>query len=183
MDASAYLTRQGWRGRGHALHPAGHGLAHPLLLARKSDNRGVGKRKQGHTLADQWWSRAFDASLQTLQVTEKKEKIDGEVPEVVPVVTEPEGDSLRTEVERKTTGVMVREGGGRGLYAFFQKGEALRGTIRVEESALAEMPALEPLRKRSKKAERVMNLPVFLLPSSLLHSKVPSPPQRFSSPA
>ncbi|KAI9885626.1 MAG: hypothetical protein M1823_002588 [Watsoniomyces obsoletus] len=150
MDASAYLTRQGWRGQGHALHPAGHGLAHPLLLARKSDNRGVGKQKQGQMLADQWWSRAFDASLQTLQVGEKEKKIDDDVGDVPAGEEVEERENVDMIAERKTTGLVLREGGGRGLYAFFQKGDALRGTIGNEEETTSTME----LPKKAEKGVR-----------------------------
>lgn len=64
MDASALLTKQGWRGTGHGLGSTGHGIARPLLISNKQDALGVGKKKL--QVADQWWMRAYDAGLKEL---------------------------------------------------------------------------------------------------------------------
>ncbi|KAI9747463.1 MAG: hypothetical protein M1815_004173 [Lichina confinis] len=112
MDASAHLAKQGWRGSGHALDPAGRGIVKPLLVSRKRDTLGVGNTR--HDLADQWWSRAFDASIRSLDVTGK-------------------GPPERSKPGRPEPG--PRPGhAARHLYSFFQRGETLKGTI-GDESA------------------------------------------------
>lgn len=107
MDASAHLARQGWRGSGHALDPAGRGIVKPLLVSRKRDTLGVGNTR--HHLADQWWSRAFDASVQSLDVAGK-------------------GLPERSKPSRPEPGPRPGHTAGH-LYSFFQRGETLEGTI------------------------------------------------------
>ena len=122
MDTAAYLTRQGWLGSGHSLHPTGRGIKKPLLISQKRNVLGIGqKRHDAH--ADQWWARAFDSSLKNLDVG-----ADG---------TNDIGDSLRPGV----SGIleMIHAGGQKwasngGLYAGFVRGEGLRGTIQPEAS-------------------------------------------------
>ncbi|MCJ1376334.1 hypothetical protein MMC20_007576 [Loxospora ochrophaea] len=116
MDASALLTRQGWLGRGHSLHPTGRGIKKPLLVSEKSNHLGVGK-KQHDAHADQWWARAFESSLKDLNVG--KDDVTGNM-----------------KVSKGGWGEldMMRKGGRRwvgngGLYGGFVKGEGLTGTI------------------------------------------------------
>ena len=114
MDSSAYLMRQGWLGLGHSLHPTGRGIKKPLLISKKENVLGVGKKKHD-VHADQWWARAFDSSLQDLAVGKSK---DGE--DIVTVTAQSWG-ALD----------LVRSGGGKwaGLYDGFVRGEGLSGTI------------------------------------------------------
>jgi nucleolar protein TMA23 len=65
MDSSAYLTRHGWLGDGHALHPGG--IKKPLLVSKKANVLGLGKKKND-AHADQWWARAFDSGLKNLEI-------------------------------------------------------------------------------------------------------------------
>jgi nucleolar protein TMA23 len=129
MDAHALLTSQGWRGSGHSLHPTSdkNGLSRPLLVSRKQNNLGVGKKQ--HKTSDMWWMNAFDKSLKGLDTAQ-----DGRV------------------VQTLTNGGldMVAKGGSKfvgnvGLYASFVKGESLSGTITPEES---ERPEAAKKRRR-----------------------------------
>ncbi|MCJ1438507.1 hypothetical protein MMC27_007897 [Xylographa pallens] len=126
MDTSAYLTNQGWRGLGYALHPTGRGIKKPLLVSQKSNVLGIGKKKHD-AHADQWWARALDNSLKGLEVGHN-------------------GVSGATEsVEFGAWGSwdMIKAGGEKltgkgGLYAGFVRGEGLSGTIASESPATEE---------------------------------------------
>lgn len=131
MDAHALLTSQGWRGSGHSLHPTSDnsGLSRPLLISRKQNNLGVGKKQ--HKTSDMWWMNAFDKTLKGLDTTQ-----EGKV------------------VQTLTNGGldMVAKGGSKfagngGLYASFVRGERLGGTITPEE---AERPEPAKRRRRAK---------------------------------
>lgn len=120
MNAHALLTSQGWRGSGNSLHPTDNsiGLSKPLLVSRRKDNIGIGKK--AHRTSDMWWMNAFDSSLKGLDTSK-----EGQV------------------VQTMTSGGldMVAKGGAKwvgssgGLYASFVRGECLSGTITPEESA------------------------------------------------
>ena len=69
MDAQAYLMRHGWSGPGNPLNknqrPGPHGglgLTKPILVARKANNHGVGK-KTTKDATNQWWLRGFEDAL------------------------------------------------------------------------------------------------------------------------
>ncbi|KAJ6001324.1 hypothetical protein N7522_006551 [Penicillium canescens] len=69
MDAQAYLIRHGWSGPGNPLQPntrpgphGGLGLTRPILVARKANNHGVGK-KTTKDPTNQWWLRGFEDAL------------------------------------------------------------------------------------------------------------------------
>lgn len=69
MDAQAYLIKHGWSGPGNPLNPnqrpglhGGLGLTRPILVARKSNNHGVGK-KTTKDASNQWWLRGFEDAL------------------------------------------------------------------------------------------------------------------------
>ncbi|KAF4635012.1 hypothetical protein G7Y89_g3084 [Cudoniella acicularis] len=121
MDAHALLTSQGWRGTGNSLHPTSNtiGLSRPLLVSKKDNTLGVGKKQ--HRTSDMWWMNAFDNSLKGLDTSKQG-----------------------TVVQTITSGGldMVKKGGARfagtaaggGLYASFVRGECLSGTITLETS-------------------------------------------------
>lgn len=67
MNASAFLQKQGWRGKGHSLDQTNRGLKNPLLLAHKIDNSGLGTKK--NNFEDQWWLRAWDKPSTTETIT------------------------------------------------------------------------------------------------------------------
>ncbi|KAI4159004.1 MAG: hypothetical protein L6R39_000429 [Caloplaca ligustica] len=114
MDTNAYLTRQGWRGTGHSLHPSGHGIKQPLLLSRKNNTLGVGK-KVHDAHADQWWSRAFDETLRSIS---RGKKLVEEATEATPI---------------HPSILASRWGGTRGLYGNFVRGDGLKGTIGAKQ--------------------------------------------------
>ncbi|KAI4205174.1 MAG: hypothetical protein LQ346_001507 [Caloplaca aetnensis] len=119
MDTTAYLTRQGWRGSGHALHPSGNGIKRPLLLSKKNNTLGVGK-KVHDAQADQWWSRAFDETLKSIN-GEKPAKSAGEAP-----------DAAAT----RSTFHASKWSGSRGLYGRFVRGDGLKGTLGAKEEII-----------------------------------------------
>lgn len=114
MDTTAYLTRQGWRGAGHSLQPGGRGIKKPLLVSKKPNVLGLGK-KQHDSHADQWWARAFDSSLKSLAVNTDRATVGG-------------GGAL--EKAQKGGGMWV---GTAGLYGNFVRGEGLSGTLALED--------------------------------------------------
>ena len=132
MNAAAYLTSQGWPGSGHALHPDGRGISKPLLVSKKTNVLGVGKKAQD-AYADQWWSRAFDETLSSLNsptTYKKASTTDGakaELPTVAP--------------SRWTTNG--------GLYGGFVRGQGLKGTmgalVEVNETITGTRP---PIKRR-----------------------------------
>lgn len=120
MDASAYLSKQGWLGTGHSLHPNGRGIKKPLLVSQKANLLGIGTKKyDAH--ADQWWARAFDTSLKSLGVG--KDKTTGGIGNVTP--------GQFGAVDMSKAGGAERAGKG-GLYAGFVQGATLGGTLTPE---------------------------------------------------
>lgn len=129
MDAAALLKSQGWRGKGHSLHPTNNsiGLSTPLLLSRNTDGRGIGQNK--HFTSDQWWLNAFDQKLKGLDTSGKG---------VVQLVTNGALD-LATSAKRG------KYSGASSLYASFVSGGVLCGTITPSstEEATDATPASE----------------------------------------
>lgn len=158
MNAHALLTSQGWRGSGHSLHPTSDqtGLSRPLLVSRKQNNLGVGKKQ--HKTSDMWWMNAFDKSLKGLD-------------------TSTEGKVIQTVTNSGLD--MVAKGGSKfvgseGLYACFVKGESLSGTITPEDQesriiALKqqrtdEMKEERRARKAARRAARTAQAPLHIEP-------------------
>ncbi|KAK2625455.1 hypothetical protein QTJ16_004767 [Diplocarpon rosae] len=114
MDAHALLTSQGWRGTGNSLHPTNNsiGLSRPLLVSKKVDNLGIGKKQ--HRTSDMWWMNAFDSSLKGLDTSK-----EGKVTQTV--------TSGGLDMVQKAGAKWVGSKG--GLYASFVRGEMLGGTI------------------------------------------------------
>ncbi|KAL8858852.1 MAG: hypothetical protein Q9178_004656 [Gyalolechia marmorata] len=132
MDAAAYLTNQGWRGSGHSLQPNGQGISKPLLVSRKTNVLGVGK-KAHDAHADQWWSRAFEETLRSLngQTTTKRNTTSGEA----------NAKSLGIVPTRWTTNG--------GLHGSFVRGEGLKGTMGTEQDKTETQSDIEkPIKKR-----------------------------------
>ncbi|KAL9640684.1 MAG: hypothetical protein Q9204_000619 [Flavoplaca sp. TL-2023a] len=132
MNAAAYLTSQGWPGSGHALHPDGRGISKPLLVSKKTNVLGVGK-KAHDAYADQWWSRAFDETLSSLNnpTTYKKASTTDGAKAELPIIAP----------SRWTTNG--------GLYGGFVKGQGLKGTmgalVEVNETIMGTHP---PIKRR-----------------------------------
>ena len=64
MNAADYLRNQGWRGSGYSLDPTDRGIRRPLLVAHKSDSRGLGSNK--HAFDNEWWLNAWSKSSKSL---------------------------------------------------------------------------------------------------------------------
>ncbi|KAI9730749.1 MAG: hypothetical protein M1834_005718 [Cirrosporium novae-zelandiae] len=107
MDATAYLTRHGWRGKGYSLHPD-RGISKPLLVSRKNNSLGLGK-KEHDAQADQWWLRSFDSALKAL----------------------PTEQQARSNVPRKPIPQIkpTKWTANGGLYGRFVRGDGLKGTL------------------------------------------------------
>ena len=140
MNPEAYLTNQGWRGHGHALHYSGRGIIKPLHLSQKANVFGVGK-KQHDAHADQWWARAFDDTLKGLntsktEATENIERVSvGSVAQTLPCVGIREAKRIRTG----------------NLYSNFVRGESLSGTLMPEEKG---HPETQPQSEHYKELKR-----------------------------
>ncbi|KAL8780096.1 MAG: hypothetical protein Q9203_001072 [Teloschistes exilis] len=134
MDTSAYLTRQGWLGDGNTLHPSGHGIKKPLLVARKTNTLGLGK-KAHDVYADQWWSRAFEETLGSLNGGAASEKTN-----------------MGTVVKSSVMGVpsAARWGPPGGLYGGFIRGAGLEGTMGVIRDTEVSEKFSEPPRKKRR---------------------------------
>ncbi|KAL8913266.1 MAG: hypothetical protein Q9171_001913 [Xanthocarpia ochracea] len=132
MDAAAYLKNQGWRGSGHTLQPNGQGISKPLLVSRKTNVLGVGK-KAHDAHGDQWWSRAFEETLRSLngQTSTKRTTTSGEA----------DAKSLGVLPTRWTTNG--------GLHGSFVRGESLKGTMGTEQDNTGTQSDIEkPVKKR-----------------------------------
>ncbi|RFU26638.1 DNA-directed RNA polymerase, partial [Scytalidium lignicola] len=135
MDTHALLKSQGWRGTGHSLHPTNDstGLTRPILVSRKQNNLGVGKKQ--HRTSDMWWMNAFDKSLKGLDTSK-----DGIVVQTI------SNGGLDMVVKGGSNFV-----GNGGLYTSFVKGESLGGTITPEETG---KKLLNEEQKRRNKSSR-----------------------------
>lgn len=120
MNAQSLLQSQGWRGHGHTLHATDDstGLARPLLVSRKDNRLGVGKKE--HSTSDQWWLNAFDQQLKGLDTSKQGT--------VVQTVTQ---GSLNVF----SAGRAGKYAGAGGLYASFVRGGMLEGTISTHEDS------------------------------------------------
>lgn len=142
MDASALLSKQGWRGSGFSLDKSNHGLAKPLLVSRKVDALGLGTKKDD--FSNQWWLRAWDT------------------PKAGQAATPP----LASAPSHLPHTLNSRISGSRGLYSHFVKADTLWGTIdempevppttkRKEAMAEQSEPALvKETKKDGKKRKR-----------------------------
>lgn len=116
MDAHALLTAQGWRGKGHTLHPTsdGQGLAHHILIKRNSDGSGLGSRKDHK--AEAWWLNAFDQALAGIDTSNKA----GAMRQTL-------RDSALSRITARS--VADKYTGSRGLYSCFVPGGTLAGSV------------------------------------------------------
>ncbi|KAI4237239.1 MAG: hypothetical protein LQ349_002015 [Xanthoria aureola] len=132
MNAAAYLTNQGWPGSGHALHPNGKGISKPLLVSRKANVLGVGKVAHD-AQADQWWSKAFEETLRSLNGQDTAKK-----------------GATSFEVDAKSSAILsTRWTTNGGLYGSFVRGEGLRGTGSADQDVMETASEVEvPDKKR-----------------------------------
>ncbi|KAK2743787.1 hypothetical protein FQN57_004724 [Myotisia sp. PD_48] len=121
MDTKAYLMSQGWSGPGNPLNPsrrpgshAGLGLTKPILVARKRNMHGIGK-KTTHDHTNQWWLRGFEAALRGIGT---------------------DGTATPTSSNDECTPFAATS----ELHRFFVRGQGLAGTIgRREEGGLIQI--------------------------------------------
>ncbi|KAK6949260.1 hypothetical protein Daesc_009334 [Daldinia eschscholtzii] len=115
MDAHAILTAQGWRGKGHTLHPTSDstGLTHHLLMKRNDDGSGLGSKKGDHK-AEAWWLNAFDQALKGIDTK------SGTMKQTL------KGGALEKITSRGAAGKYT---GTRGLYSSFVRGGVMEGTV------------------------------------------------------
>lgn len=148
MDPSAYLIRQGWLGSGHSLNPKGHGITKPVLVSQKTDVLGLGKRKHD-AHADQWWARAFDATLKQLNVSQDTGT------GMTEVTLRSSSQPLRGEIHGGTTRYFATS-----LYGHFVQGEGLKGTQipqgveQVQRNSCQDLQDVERGAKAARKEER-----------------------------
>ncbi|KAM3532687.1 hypothetical protein NHJ13051_000150 [Beauveria bassiana] len=141
MNASALLTAQGWRGKGHSLHKTDDavGLAKPLLLNRKDNTRGIGATQ--HFTSDQWWMNALDEQLQGLDTSKK-------------------GKVVQTITTGKLNAIEKGSLSKYSLYATFVRGGFLQGTIEALNKQKGDVDELttdsdfETAEKKTKKTSR-----------------------------
>ncbi|KAK6820979.1 hypothetical protein PG987_015379 [Apiospora arundinis] len=116
IDAHALLTSQGWRGKGHSLHPTNDatGLKHHILIKRDgNDGAGLGLKKDHKVEA--WWMNAFDQALKGIDTTSGTMKRTAG------------GGNL--ELDKIVSKGVYKYSGGNGLYSSFVKGGLLAGTV------------------------------------------------------
>ncbi|KAK6065136.1 DNA-directed RNA polymerase ii subunit rpb1 [Seiridium cupressi] len=161
LDAHALLTSQGWRGKGHSLHPTddGTGLKHHILIKREgSDGRGLGSRKDHKQEA--WWMNAFDQALKGIDTT------SGSMKQTT------SGGKL--DLEKITARGLKKYTGNSGLYTCFVKGGLLKGSVEQtgglltppdsgtgtpaaeERQETAEEKRTRRAEKKSRKAEKAL---------------------------
>ncbi|TQS35430.1 hypothetical protein Golomagni_04150 [Golovinomyces magnicellulatus] len=143
MDAHALLTSQGWRGTGNSLHPTSNtiGLSRPLLVGRKDDKNGLGKKK--HQTSDMWWMQAFDQSLKALETSDQGTLIKSTA------------STGGLDAVRRGACKWVLANG--GLYANFVKGDGLAGSLNSSDppkDQLIEEKAIKS--KKEKSAKRTL---------------------------
>ncbi|KAK8009040.1 hypothetical protein PG991_011591 [Apiospora marii] len=116
IDAHALLTSQGWRGKGHSLHPTNDatGLKHHILIKREgTDGAGLGLKKDHKVEA--WWTNAFDQALKGIDTTSGTMKRSAG------------GGNL--DLDKIVSKGVYKYSGRNGLYQSFVKGGLLAGTV------------------------------------------------------
>lgn len=142
MDARALLTSQGWRGSGHSLHKSDDsiGLAKPILVSRKDNTRGIGRKN--HVTSDQWWLNALDEQLKSLDTSSKTSIVQ---------------TKKNTKLDGLLTAGAGKYKGANALYACFVSGGLLEGSLnwKSEGESTDATPEAEaaPVRTETK-AER-----------------------------
>ncbi|KAJ5458412.1 hypothetical protein N7475_009800 [Penicillium sp. IBT 31633x] len=130
MDAQAYLIKHGWSGPGNPLNPTqrpgahgGLGLTRPILVSRKANNHGVGK-KTTKDPTNQWWLRGFEDALKGVG-----------------------NDSFEATSARENNALTSE------LYRHFVRGDGLAGTMasNKDESALCVSTSVSVSKSKRKR--------------------------------
>jgi len=138
MDAHAHLLSLGWAGPGHSLdsrphlqhkgrrglaydpsesNNTGRGLVKPLLVSRKKNTFGIGKKAHEPAAGNDWWLKGFENALSNIGKNNDSTVTSG--------TATPETGS--------TSGYRGKHN---GLYGFFVKGQQMEGTIGEERKDL-----------------------------------------------
>ena len=130
MDAQAYLIKHGWSGPGNPLNPnkrpgahSGLGLTRPLLVSRKANNHGVGK-KTTKDPTNQWWLRGFEDALKGVG-----------------------NDSFEANSARENNALTSE------LYRHFVRGDGLAGTLEGNDKKKVESGTSTSTSKTKRKRE------------------------------
>ncbi|CAI7633150.1 unnamed protein product [Penicillium viridicatum] len=130
MDAQAYLIKHGWSGPGNPLNPnkrpgahSGLGLTRPLLVSRKANNHGVGK-KTTKDPTNQWWLRGFEDALKGVG-----------------------NDSFEANSARENNALTSE------LYRHFVRGDGLAGTLEGNDKKKIESGTSTSTSKTKRKRE------------------------------
>ena len=160
MDTAGYLTRQGWLGHGHALHPTGRGIKKPLLASHKMNTLGVGKNvHDAHS--NQWWAKVFDSTLESLTLNQKNDQsIQGTLDKAT------NADKGCSDGLQKTASRRLEAG---NLYQHFVKGEGLEGTLSTENKIRkTDAPtSIQKEKSRSSESKRARRSVAFTATGSL----------------
>lgn len=156
LNPQTYLLSQGWAGPGHPLNPTtttyrqkghrglaydpsstkqtnsslfaagGNGLIRPLLVSKKSDNLGLGRRAHEPAKGTEWWLKGFESALSSV----------GDSGASTPTGGGDDGEKEKVdkaaELQRTINAQMGRFG---GLYSFFVAGGVVGGTLPPSSSA------------------------------------------------
>jgi nucleolar protein TMA23 len=155
MNSSAYLVKHGWLGKGHPLHPNGHGIKKPLLISKKCELLGVGKKKHD-IYEDQWWARIFDSTLEQVRLG-----TDNNVAKRKTLSAAPRG--------RNCNGIgykMFNTFGSGNLYDNFVRGEGLVGTIAQAPKHLQKESNMDMKRKKAAGRDNLRKLPAGKKPET-----------------
>lgn len=135
LNATTYLERHGWRGKGVPLDgESGRGLKKPLALPMKRNLKGVGKERDR---AVEWWDCLFEAGAKKLQsaptVTQKETVLDDGSVVVKSHIASSSSISLASLAKREHARKLLMSGFVRG-----RANEAYEQQMKELEKTLAE---------------------------------------------
>ncbi|KAI4166017.1 MAG: hypothetical protein LQ342_000448 [Letrouitia transgressa] len=128
MNTADYLTRHGWLGDGHTLHPSGRGIKKPLSVSQKTNTFGLGKNPHD-AISNLWWEKAYEKTLKNLNLnsnsnsagSKNKEERSRNPEDPTTGSEETLQIGLGYSKEKRTASQL--------LYGHFTKGESLGGTF------------------------------------------------------
>ncbi|KAL9045366.1 MAG: hypothetical protein Q9214_001573 [Letrouitia sp. 1 TL-2023] len=134
MNTTNYLSRYGWLGDGHTLHPSGRGIKKALSVSQKTNTFGLGKNPHD-AISNLWWEKAYDETLKNLNVDPNSNSARSKNKEE----NSRKSEDPTTESEKTLpTGLGYSKGkrhASQLLYGYFIKGESLGGTIGSKDAA------------------------------------------------
>ncbi|KAI4216607.1 MAG: hypothetical protein LQ351_001096 [Letrouitia transgressa] len=128
MKTSDYLTRYGWLGDGHTLHPSGRGIKKPLSISQKDNTFGLGKDPH-EAISNLWWEKAYEETLKNININPNSNSAGSNDKEENGRKSQ---DSATVSGETLQIGLSYSKGKrptSRLLYGHFTKGESLGGTF------------------------------------------------------